>query len=331
MKKIFCLFILFCLAGSAAAQGLNVLILRRAPQAHMTARQNYFVVTDQTAYGPFPPDSRLTARSVEKGLRLSIQNAGNTAGKTLPDMAGPVRLVRAADRERKFTLGEAASARPLADAEAELDFDAQAQDPFFTLRQEAYGGDITYSGPLTLFAKRGINVVENTSLENYVTQVTNCELGGSKSLEALKTQAVLVRTFALFIVQQRLAALTAGNQNWRYFQLFSTPVDQAYNCRKRVNNREAPSALLLKAVAQTAGEVLLKNGKPARVQYNTCAAGKLPPGVICQEKVMQMAKKGKTYKQIFAALLPGREIGPFDMASLYTQTLQSALQSAGKN
>lgn len=332
MRK-YVLFLLFvALSWSAAtATTLNVLILKRAPRADLSFSQNYVIVSGNEFYGPFPKDTDLKIGPFGKGLQLTLQNKeGKTKKIEIPENK-KIHIIRSfegtlADNNaaRVFSV----SKRPLPPHALNLQKEARLTSDFVSFSQAKYGGLITYSGPLSVYAQSGVNIVETVELEKYVTHVVNCELGAEKSLNALKAQTVLVRTFGLFIAQYRLQSLEKGNKNWLHFQLFSTPTDQAYNCRKRVNGRELPPDLVKKAVRQTAGEVLIKDNKIAKVQYNTCgnktAAQK---GVICQEEMIKMARKGKSYQSILTSFVPGSRIGRYDLSDFYTKAVQEILKN----
>lgn len=309
--------------GALPATTLNVLILKRAPRADISFAQNYAVVVQEKEFiGPISKTNKLLIEPSGTALHLYVHNPKTNSKKSLGIFKGKVDIVRALagiDFNHPQAVGTLKT-KTLPQGSLNLPQGALLGGSFATLRQTAYGGDITYSGPLTVYAKSGVNIVETVALENYVTHVVNCELGAEKSLNALKAQSVMVRTFALFMVQTRLKALKDGNTNWAYFQLFSTPVDQAYNCRKRANDRELPNELVQKAVKETAGQVVLKNGNLAHVQYNTCAKKATPKGVICQEKMINLARKGKSYKEVLISFLPGTRIEAYDARHLSTET-----------
>lgn len=338
MKRFLLSLLLFVLCPCLLPAGtLHVLILKRAARTELSFAQNYAVVIGEDHfYGPISKENRLLLENANGKMRLTLHNPQKNTKKSLGITNEKIDILRSLGKQVDFNTPRALSSlqsRPLPAGNLNLPKDAHHISPFVTLRQAAYGGNITYSGPLTVYAKNGINIVETVELENYVTQVVNCELGGEKNLNALKAQSVMVRTFALFMVQNRLAELEKGNQKWAYFQLFSTPVDQAYNCRKRVNDKEPPSALVKQAVKETSGQAILRNKKLARVQYNTCAQKALPKGVICQERMVKMARSGKDYKAVLTSFLPGTHIEVYDMQFLSSEAahrLKQALKSAAK-
>lgn len=312
------LLTVFCPAA-LLANTLNVLILKRAARVDISFAQNYAVVVDEENFwGPISKNNKLLVETSGSDLRFTVHDPKTNHKKVLGTFKGKVDIVRSlgAVNFKNTPQLTALQKKPLPAGSLNLSKNAQFSSSFATFRQAAYGGDITYSGPLTIYSKKGINIVETVPLESYVTQVVNCELGDEKSLNALKAQSVMVRTFALFMVQTRLNALKKGNSNWAYFQLFSTPVDQAYNCRKRANNRELPSELVKRAVKETAGEVILKKNQLSRVQYNTCASKPAAKGVICQEKMINKTRQGKSYKEVLVSFLPGTHIGQYDTKDL---------------
>ena len=331
MKK-YVLTVLITLLGlnGAWAHTLNVLILKRAPRAELSFMQNYAVVIGKTFYGPISKNTRLLIDPVGSSLRLTLQDATSSRKKSLGTTKEPVHIVR--------SLGTVSLSRPsawgslkkraLPAGAISLEQDAKRAGDFVAVRQVKYGGLINYSGPLSAYAKGGVNLVETVELEHYVTHVVNCELGSEKSLNALKAQSVLARTFGLFSTQYRLEALDKGNTNWQHFQLFSDPTDQAYNCRKRANGKELPSPLVKQAVRQTAGEVLVQDKALANIQYNTCSRSGVKPGVICQEKIVQLARSGRSYRNILRTFLPKSQISRFNPSVFYTQTVRNLLKKS---
>ena len=337
MKKYFLLLCLFVFgSASLLANTLNVLILRKAPLADLAFEQNYAIVTDDGHfYGPISKTNKLLIASAGTGLKLTLHNQKTNSNKSLGVFKQPVNIVRSLGSVNFNAVQSVKNLtkRKLPAGGVNLAKDAQSSTPFVSLRQKSYAGTIVYNGPITAYAKGGVNLVETVELEQYVTHVVNCELGNEKSLNALKAQSVMVRSYALFTVQSRLNALKRGNKNWLHFQLFATPTDQAYNCRKRADGRELPSDLVKKAVKETRGQVVLKKQQLAHVQYNTCGKGSAPKGVICQEKMVRLSRQGKPYKEVLTYFMPGTHVAQFDARHLSAQAAQrikQELQTAKK-
>jgi len=138
-----------------------------------------------------------------------------------------------------------------------------------TLRLEPAGaelvkaGERTYRGSLAAFtdASGKLAVVNVLGLEEYLQGVVPCEIGPAKpeTFAALKAQAVCARSFTLTRLDKRPGL---GHQ------LFDTYArDQEY--------RGVGSELELtnKAVAETRGEVLLYQGRPAEALYHGNCGG----------------------------------------------------------
>lgn len=116
--------------------------------------------------------------------------------------------------------------------------------------QRVTGGDLTV-----------VNVVE---LEDYVKGVVCYEMGRLWPLEALKTQAVCARTYAL---------RQLGYHGARGFDVCNSDSCQVY--RGAGTNRESygPSDVSDRAVEETAGQVLYYGSKMALTYYSSCHGG----------------------------------------------------------
>lgn len=100
--------------------------------------------------------------------------------------------------------------------------------------------------------------IHHLGLEEYVGGVLLAEVGPGWPEEALKAMAVCARTFAL----ERMMA-----NHDRNYHLTGTTADQVY----RAGYREHPS--LVRAVRDTAGQVLAADGRLARVFYHASSGG----------------------------------------------------------
>lgn len=105
----------------------------------------------------------------------------------------------------------------------------------------------------------GIRVINKVKIEDYLKQVVPSEMPQSFGLEALKSQAVAARTYAL-------SDYLKGRYIKEGFHVKDTTESQVYN-----NQKENPDAT--KAVETTAGEVLLHNGKPIDAKYFSTSSG----------------------------------------------------------
>jgi len=118
---------------------------------------------------------------------------------------------------------------------------------------------IHYSGNIEVWkGDKGLYIVNELPLEDYVESVVAAEVGTNWDLEALKAQAVITRTYAIY--------KKAMSQDSR-FHLTSSVLHQVY----KGNNSHI---LISYAVRETAGEVLMYNGKPIEALYHSTSGGR---------------------------------------------------------
>ena len=314
MKKYTLLTLLFLLAGGLNATTLNVLVDRGHRMVELSFSAPYAVANAGEVYGPIAAENKLKLENTAPDrLLVSVRDSKTGKYKSLGSMKGRVDVVR---RVAGLNMS---SLRPLAQLKAHkigqsalrLEEESVRGGRFITYKHPSYGGNIVYEGPFSAYGKQGVELVETVELERYVTQVVSCELGGEKAVEALKTQSVLVRSYALATVKSRLDSLANGGPNWHHFQLFATPKDQAYNCKKRVDDREPPSDLIVRAVKATHGQVLLRGGEPVPAQYNSAAVnGK---DSISQKHIQKLANSGHSYRAILVRYFKGVKIAPYQI------------------
>lgn len=116
-----------------------------------------------------------------------------------------------------------------------------------------------YRGSLEITpAERGLLVVNELPLEEYLVGLINCEISSAWPLEAIKAQAVVARTFALYQKEARRGA--------RY-HLESTVLDQVYDGCAVEDERAALG------VRETAGEALTFNGGVALTFFHSNCGG----------------------------------------------------------
>ncbi len=128
-----------------------------------------------------------------------------------------------------------------------------------------------YRGVLRLvpFDNRRFWIVNVLPLEHYLCSVIDGEIPGAFHNEARKAQAVAARTYAL-----RRREQNAGKE----FDVYASPTrDQNYHgfqyrdLRGRALAGESAKSRL--AVRETAGQVLMRDGKLARTYYSACCGG----------------------------------------------------------
>lgn len=128
------------------------------------------------------------------------------------------------------------------------------------VRGDFFGSGIRYSGQIEVWkGEKGLYVVNELPLEDYVQSVVAAEVGTDWEVEALKAQAVIARTYAVY---KKLVT----NHNGIY-HLTSSVLHQVY----RGNNTEFK---ITYAVRATEGEVLTYNGKPIEALYHSTCGGR---------------------------------------------------------
>ena len=116
-----------------------------------------------------------------------------------------------------------------------------------------------YRGLLEVTAtERGLQVVNELPLEEYLIGLINCEISSAWPVEAVKAQAVIARSYAMYQKQARRGAP---------YQLESSVMDQVYEGCDVEDSRAA------RGVQETAGEVLTWEGKTIQAFYHSSCAG----------------------------------------------------------
>jgi stage II sporulation protein D len=115
-----------------------------------------------------------------------------------------------------------------------------------------------YAGDIEVWrGKSGMYLIDELPLEEYVQQVVNAEVGSNWDMEALKAQAVIARTYALY---QKTSNRNSG------YDLTSSVLHQVY----KGNTVDARVAY---AVMQTRGEVLTYDGQLIETFYHSTSSG----------------------------------------------------------
>jgi stage II sporulation protein D len=107
-------------------------------------------------------------------------------------------------------------------------------------------------------ADRGLLVINELPLEQYLVGLINCEISSAWPMEAVKSQAVIARSYAMY---QKVARRNAP------YQLESSVLDQVYQGADVEDVRGA------RGVMETAGEVLVYDGKVIQAFYHANCAG----------------------------------------------------------
>ena len=105
---------------------------------------------------------------------------------------------------------------------------------------------------------KGVLVINELPLEEYLVGLINCEISSSWPIEAVKAQAVIARSYAIY---QKAARKNAP------YQLESSVMDQVYEGSDIEDSRAA------RGVRETAGEVLTFDGKIIQAFYHSNCGG----------------------------------------------------------
>ena len=108
-------------------------------------------------------------------------------------------------------------------------------------------------------ADKGILVVNQLPLEDYLVGLINCEISSAWPIEAVKAQAIIARTYAL---NRKSSRMTAP------YHLESSVIDQVYDGSLIEDNRAR------RAVLETTGEVLTFGGEIIQAFYHSSCGGR---------------------------------------------------------
>ncbi len=116
-----------------------------------------------------------------------------------------------------------------------------------------------YRGTVEIIsADKGLLVVNELPLEEYLIGLINCEISSQWPMEAIKAQAVIARSYAIYQREARKNAV---------YQLESTVMDQVYDGCDIEDSRAA------RGVRETAGEVLTYDNKVIQAFYHSNCGG----------------------------------------------------------
>ncbi len=107
--------------------------------------------------------------------------------------------------------------------------------------------------------EKGVLIVNELPLEDYLVGLINCEISSSWPIEAVKAQAVIARTYAINRKRSRGAS---------FYHMESSVVDQVYE------GCEIEDSRARRAVSDTAGQVLSYHGAVIEAFYHSSCGGK---------------------------------------------------------
>lgn len=130
---------------------------------------------------------------------------------------------------------------------------------FYPRKDFIYVNNRPYRGTIEILeSKEGLLVVDEVYIESYLVGIINNEISTKWHRDALRTQAVISRTYAVY--QKR-------KHKGEPFHIESTVMGQVYN---GINTEDT---VALRAVRDTAGEILTYNSEPALSVFHSNAGG----------------------------------------------------------
>jgi len=143
---------------------------------------------------------------------------------------------------------------------------------------------VKYSGVIEVWkGDKGLYVINDLPLEDYVKGVVASEMKSNWDIEALKAQAVAARTYAIYQIGNSAPGAP--------YNLTSTVLDQAY---KGSNG----SAGVEQAVNATRGEILMFAAKPIAAFYHSTSGGMTEDAVEVFGKDIPYLKPVKTNSEL---------------------------------
>jgi stage II sporulation protein D len=124
---------------------------------------------------------------------------------------------------------------------------------FIQVNGKKYHGNMEISP-----ADKGLLVVNELPLEDYLVGLINCEISSQWPMEAIKAQAVVARSYAVYQKEMRKNAI---------YDLESTVMDQVYEGCEIEDSRAG------RGVKETAGEVLTYKGNVIQAFYHSNCGG----------------------------------------------------------
>jgi stage II sporulation protein D len=124
---------------------------------------------------------------------------------------------------------------------------------FIQVNGKKYRGSVEISP-----ANKGMLVVNELPLEDYLAGLINCEISSQWPMEAIKAQAVVARSYAIFQREARKNAI---------YHLESTVIDQVYDGCAIEDSRA------VRGVRETSGEVLTYNNNVIQAFFHSNCGG----------------------------------------------------------
>ncbi|MBU5480069.1 SpoIID/LytB domain-containing protein [Blautia sp. MSJ-19] len=134
------------------------------------------------------------------------------------------------------------------------------KDGIRIMSTERQYGNPVYSGSMEIIPrKEGLVLVNELTLEQYLTGVVPSEMPAGYASEALKAQAVCARTYAWKQIQE--------------YRVEEGDADVDDSVSFQVYGNVEPQASSTEAVRETTGQILCQNGEPIEAYYFSTSAG----------------------------------------------------------
>ncbi|MGH7166739.1 MAG: SpoIID/LytB domain-containing protein, partial [Nitrospiraceae bacterium] len=232
-------------APVGATELIRVMLFEDVQQVEVSADRGVGVRSSSGETRVLP--SPLAMASVAGGITVNGQR-----------VRGDSVTIRGRDQDLTVTVGPIASdPRPVRPREGGPNLPSTA--PVDASRMPSPGTSLVVSGTLKVSTRgRGLVIMNELDLEEYVKGVLPAEMSSGWHPEALRAQAVATRTYAVY---QRQAS--AG----REYDLVASTQDQVYRGRQGLDAR------VQQAVESTRGLILTHQNAPVLAAFSSTAAG----------------------------------------------------------
>lgn len=199
-----------------------------------------------------PGRNRINAATLDETIRVAIVKSASEV-----TVAGDGLLVTN-EKGDPLVMSFPATVKPVKDG---LQVEGkQFRRLFFSASSAVYVNNKPYRGLAELVvADKGILVVNQLPLEEYLVGLINCEISSAWPIEAVKAQAIIARTYALNRKMARIASP---------YHLESSVMDQVYEGCLIEDSRAR------RAVNETEGEVLTSGGSIIQAFYHSSCGGR---------------------------------------------------------
>jgi len=128
-----------------------------------------------------------------------------------------------------------------------------------SMRGDLLVAGIRYTGNLDVWkGESGLYIINELPMEEYIKDVVAAEVGPDWDMDALKAQAVVSRTYAVY---------QKGMNGNSLYHIASSVLHQVYKGK-------SPDVRIAYAVSETRGEILTFNGIPIEAFYHSTCGGK---------------------------------------------------------